>query len=91
LFREGIVFLRLYCRDTHPLTGAGRSHRRRPVSIIFGESDRYLNPSLAREIAGLFADPSVHLLHGASHWPQHDQPQVVADLLADIASAETQR
>jgi pimeloyl-ACP methyl ester carboxylesterase len=57
-----------------------------PVSIIFGESDRYLNPSLAREIAGLFTDPSLHLVPGASHWPQHDQPQVVADLLADIAS-----
>ena len=57
-----------------------------PVSIIFGESDRYLNPSLAREIAGLFSDPSLHLVPGASHWPQHDQPQVVADLLADIAS-----
>jgi hypothetical protein len=25
-----------------------------PVSIIFGETDRYLNPSLAVEIAGLF-------------------------------------
>jgi haloalkane dehalogenase len=56
-----------------------------PVSIIFGESDRYLNPSLSREIAGLFTDPSVHLIQDASHWPQHDQPQVVADLLADIA------
>jgi haloalkane dehalogenase len=62
-----------------------------PVSIIFGESDRYLNPSLAREIAGLFADPSLHLLPGDSHWPQHDQPQVVANLLADISSTETHR
>ena len=61
-----------------------------PVSIIFGESDRYLNPSLAREIAGLFSDPSLHVVPDASHWPQHDQPQVVADLLADIASAESQ-
>ena len=62
-----------------------------PVSIIFGESDRYLNPSLAREIAGLFSDRSLHLVPGASHWPQHDQPQVVADLLADIASTKSQR
>jgi haloalkane dehalogenase len=52
-----------------------------PVSIIFGESDRYLNPSLAREIAGLFTNPSLHILPGASHWPQRDQPQVLADLL----------
>jgi pimeloyl-ACP methyl ester carboxylesterase len=62
-----------------------------PVSIIFGESDRYLGPSLAREIAGLFTNPSLHLVPDASHWPQHDQPQVVADLLADIASRQSQR
>jgi haloalkane dehalogenase len=52
-----------------------------PVSIIFGETDRYLNPSLAVEIAGLFNDPSLHLVQNASHWPQHDQPEVVAQLL----------
>jgi pimeloyl-ACP methyl ester carboxylesterase len=45
-----------------------------PVSIIFGESDRYLNRLLAGEIAGLFTDPSLHLVQDASHWPQHDQP-----------------
>jgi haloalkane dehalogenase len=59
-----------------------------PVSIIFGQSDRYLNPSLAREIAGLFTHPSLHVVPDASHWPQHDQPQVVADLLADVASTQ---
>jgi haloalkane dehalogenase len=58
-----------------------------PVSIIFGGSDRYLDgPSLAGEIAGLFTDPSLHIVPRASHWPQHDQPQVVADLLGLIAS-----
>jgi haloalkane dehalogenase len=59
-----------------------------PVSIIFGESDRYLNPSLAGEIAGLFKDPDFHLVQGASHWPQYDQPEVVARLLK---SARTSR
>ena len=62
-----------------------------PVSVIFGESDRYLNRDLAREIAGLFTEPSFYLIRDASHWPQHDQPQVVADLLADIASAGSQQ
>ncbi len=52
-----------------------------PVSIIFGETDRYLNPSLAAEIAALFKDASLHLVQHASHWPQHDQPEVVAKLL----------
>lgn len=62
-----------------------------PVSIIFGGSDRYLDTSLAAEIAGLFTDPSVHVVPEASHWPQHDQPQLVADLLAAIASTQSQR
>jgi haloalkane dehalogenase len=58
-----------------------------PVSIIFGESDRYLNPSLAGEIAGLFKDPAFHLVRGASHWPQYDQPEVVAQLLKDARTS----
>jgi pimeloyl-ACP methyl ester carboxylesterase len=52
-----------------------------PVSVIFGESDRYLNPSLAAEIAGHFRDPAFHLVPGASHWPQYDQPREIARLL----------
>jgi haloalkane dehalogenase len=52
-----------------------------PVSIIFGDEDRYLNRSLAAEIAGVFKDASLHLVERASHWPQHDQPDVVAQLL----------
>jgi haloalkane dehalogenase len=62
-----------------------------PVSVIFGGSDRYLDPSLAREIAGLFTHPSVHVVPGASHWPQYDQPQLVADLLAAITSTRSLR
>jgi haloalkane dehalogenase len=58
-----------------------------PVSIIFGESDRYLNPSLAAEIAGLFKDPAFHLIQGASHWPQYDQPEVVAGLLKGVRTS----
>lgn len=62
-----------------------------PVSVIFGGSDRYLDTSLAREIAGLFTNPSLHVVPAASHWPQHDKPQVLADLLAAIASTPSQR
>lgn len=52
-----------------------------PVSIIFGERDRYLTSSLAAEIAQLFKAPSLHLVNDAGHYPQHDQPEVVAQLL----------
>jgi pimeloyl-ACP methyl ester carboxylesterase len=54
-----------------------------PVSIIWGRKDRYLTPSLAGEIAGLFAEPAVHLLADAGHYPQHDQPDLVAELLKE--------
>lgn len=49
-----------------------------PVSVIFGERDRYLSPALAAEIASLFPDASLHVLPGATHYLQHDQPEVVA-------------
>ena len=52
-----------------------------PVSIIFGERDRYLTPSLAAEIAHPFKAPSLHLVNDAGHYPQHDQPEVLAELL----------
>jgi haloalkane dehalogenase len=56
-----------------------------PVSIIFGERDRYLSPSLAAEISGLFSDPALHLVPEAGHYPQYDQPEVVAGLLTTSA------
>jgi haloalkane dehalogenase len=62
-----------------------------PVSVIFGESDPYLDTSVAREIAGLFTDASLHVVPGASHWPQYDQPQLVADLLAAITTTRSLR
>jgi haloalkane dehalogenase len=52
-----------------------------PVSVIFGEKDRYLTATLGAEIAALFTEPSVHVVQDAGHWPQHDQPEVVAELL----------
>jgi haloalkane dehalogenase len=56
-------------------------HLEVPVSIIFGEKDRYLNPSLAAELAGLFNNPSLQIVQDAGHYPQDDQPEVVADCL----------
>ena len=85
----GCLFDSLFEQDKLVDSGALRELKV-PVSVIFGESDRYLNPSLAHEIAGLFTGSSLHILPGASHWPQHDQPQVVAGLLAHIASPGSQ-
>jgi haloalkane dehalogenase len=58
-----------------------------PVSIVWGETDRYLTPALAAEIAALFPDASVHLVPDVGHYPQHDRPEVVAELLKSDKTA----
>jgi pimeloyl-ACP methyl ester carboxylesterase len=52
-----------------------------PVKVIFGARDRYLNPRVARNFAALFPSSELHLLDGAGHYVQVDQPQQVADLI----------
>jgi pimeloyl-ACP methyl ester carboxylesterase len=52
-----------------------------PVTLIFGADDGYLNPELAAHLAGLFRRAEIHLVEGASHWPQWDQPEVVSELI----------
>jgi haloalkane dehalogenase len=59
-----------------------------PVSLIFGETDRYLTPSLAAEIAELFREPSMHLVQNASHWPQWSQAEAVAALITRATDNE---
>jgi haloalkane dehalogenase len=54
-----------------------------PVTVAFGSEDPYLNPDLACHLAGLFGDARLRLVRGASHWPQWQQPQAVADLIAN--------
>jgi len=53
----------------------------RPVRVIFGARDRYLNPRVARNFAALFPNSELHLLDGAGHYVQVDRPQQVADLI----------
>lgn len=53
----------------------------RPVRVIFGARDRYLNPQVARQFAALLPHAELHLLDGAGHYVQVDRPQQVADLI----------
>ena len=57
-----------------------------PVTLIFGATDDYLSPDLARHLAGLFPHADLHLVDDASHWPQWDQPAIVARLIKQAAS-----
>jgi 2-hydroxy-6-oxonona-2,4-dienedioate hydrolase len=52
-----------------------------PVGLVFGALDRYLSPGLAAHLASLFGKADLHLVDGASHWPQWDQPEAVAELI----------
>jgi pimeloyl-ACP methyl ester carboxylesterase len=52
-----------------------------PVRIVFGAKDRYLSPRVARRFAELFPHSDLHLLPGAGHYVQVDEPRQVADLL----------
>jgi len=53
-----------------------------PISLVYGAHDTYLNPAVARHLATLFRHAEVHLIDGASHWPQADQPESVAQALS---------
>lgn len=53
----------------------------RPVRIIFGAKDPYLNAGVARRFHELFPTSELFLLPGANHFVQIDEPEQVAHLL----------
>jgi haloalkane dehalogenase len=58
-----------------------------PVTFIFGKNDPFLSPAFLSELSPLFGDPTVHLVEGAGHWPQHDRPDTVTELLGRALTA----
>lgn len=58
---------------------------RKPVRIIFGNEDRYLNAGVARELQGLFPKSALFLIDNAAHYVQLDQPHQVASLILSTA------
>jgi haloalkane dehalogenase len=53
----------------------------RPVRIIFGEADPYLNVGVARDFHEKFPTSELFLVPGARHFPQLDEPEEVARLI----------
>ena len=51
-----------------------------PFKLIWGETDRYTNTGVARDFEAHLKHPSMHLL-SVGHWPQLDEPQLVADAM----------
>jgi haloalkane dehalogenase len=53
----------------------------RPVRVIFGAADPYLNARVARRFHELLPTSELHLLPGARHFVQMDEPAEVARLI----------
>lgn len=54
---------------------------KRPVRIIFGDADPYLNKGVAQKFHELFPTSDLFLLPGARHFVQMDEPEEVARLI----------
>jgi haloalkane dehalogenase len=61
---------------------------RRPVRIIFGDADPYLNKGVARQFHDMFPTSDMFLLPGARHFVQMDEPKEVARLILSAPVAE---
>jgi pimeloyl-ACP methyl ester carboxylesterase len=57
---------------------------RRPVRIVFGDADPYLNAGVARRFHELFPGSELFLLPGARHFVQMDEPGQVARLILEM-------
>jgi pimeloyl-ACP methyl ester carboxylesterase len=56
----------------------------RPVRIVFGASDPYLNKRVARRFHELLPTSELFLLPGARHFVQMDEPEQVARLILTV-------
>src|SRR5262245_6430989 len=54
---------------------------RRPVRIIFGDADPYLNKGVAQKFHELFPESELFLVPGARHFVQMDDPEQVGRLI----------
>ena len=59
----------------------------RPVRIIFGDADPYLNAGVARRFHELFRGSELFLVPGARHFVQMDEPAQVARCILDMPGA----
>jgi haloalkane dehalogenase len=61
---------------------------RRPVRIIFGAKDPYLNTGVAQRFHELFPTSDLFLAPDANHFVQIDEPEEVARLLLSLPLAD---
>jgi pimeloyl-ACP methyl ester carboxylesterase len=56
-------------------------HFTKPVEIIFGAKDPYLNSKLAKEFHDIYPNSKLHLIENACHYVQMDSPEQVASII----------
>ena len=54
---------------------------RKPVVVIFGSDDPYLNKGVAQEFSSLFPNSALQLIGNAGHYVQLDKPKEVAEAI----------
>jgi len=59
---------------------------RRPVRIIFGADDPYLNQGVARTFHEVLPESELFLIPSARHFVQMDEPEQVARLILAMPS-----
>jgi haloalkane dehalogenase len=64
---------------------------RRPVRIVFGGADPYLNSGVAQKFHELFPGSDLFVLPGARHFVQMDEPEEVARLILSTPATESSR
>jgi pimeloyl-ACP methyl ester carboxylesterase len=98
LYADFVTARPAFWRLNQDLLGTVLSRRRRrpqlhrfepPVTVMFGEQDRYLNAGVARRLAAAFPNSQLHLVPDAGHYIQVDQPEQVAAHLRRKSHHET--
>jgi pimeloyl-ACP methyl ester carboxylesterase len=59
----------------------------RPVLVVWGEQDPWLDPSFADAYARALPEATVERVADAGHWPWLDQPELRARLAAFVADS----
>jgi pimeloyl-ACP methyl ester carboxylesterase len=94
LYEEFEPALPAFFRLNSDLLGTVASRRRRigdlrrfprPVRVVFGARDRYLNATVARRFARLFPHSELRLIENAGHYVQVDEPEQIAEILVSSA------
>ena len=76
--------------DERSLTAAGLDlgTLERPVLVLWGEQDPWLDPSFADAYGRALSEATVERVAGAGHWPWLDQPELAARLARFVAGSQ---